>query len=158
MFLNLGCGDDFRGDIRIDINPNKKGVNLVADAHCIPLRDKIVDGILCKSVLEHLLNPFKGLLEMQRVSKNNILVIVPNVHHWRRIARGLLSPGHEINPLTKHLQAWDGQAFKLLVNQIDDLEVVCIEWGYFNGVVSWPSMFFGSQMIVELRVENESLA
>ena len=152
MFLNLGCGADVLGNIRIDVNPHKKGVNLVADAHCIPLRDKIVDIILCKSVLEHLISPFKGLSEMKRVSKNKIFVVVPNVHHWRRIARGLLSPGHEINPETKHLQAWDRQAFKLLVNQIEDLEVVRIGWGYFNGSFCWPSMFFGSQMIVLMKV------
>lgn len=154
MFLNLGCGDDFRGNIRIDINPSKKGLNLVADAHCIPLRDKIFDVVFCKSVLEHLISPFKGLSEMKRVSKKRIFVVVPNVYHWRRITRGLLSPGHEINPGTRHLQAWDGQAFKLLVNQIEDLKVVCIWWGYFYGSVSWPSMFFGSQMIIEMKVLN----
>ena len=152
MFLNLGCGNDSRGDIRIDINPDRTGLNLIADAHCIPLRDKIVDSIFCKSVLEHLISPSKGLSEMQRVSKNNIVVVVPNVHHWKRIKRNSLFPLHTVNPLTKHLQAWDGQAFKLLVSQIKDLEVVRIEWGYFHGSMYWPSMFFGSNMIVRMKV------
>ena len=154
MFLNLGCGNDSRGDIRIDINPDRKGLNLIADAHCIPLRDKIVESIFCKSVLEHLKSPFKGLSEMQRVSKNNILVVVPNVHHLKRIKRNLIFTHHRVNPLTTHLQAWDGQAFKHLVDQIKDLEVVSIEWGYFHGSMYWPSMFFGSNMIVLMKVIN----
>jgi len=152
LLLNLGCGNDSRGDIRIDINPDRTGLNLLADAHCIPLRDKIVDSIFCKSVLEHLISPSKGLSEMQRVSKNIIVVVVPNVHHWKRIKRNSLFPLQKVNPLTKHLQAWDGQAFKLLVSQIKDLEVVRIQWGYFHGSAYWPSMFFGSNMIVLMKV------
>ena len=154
LFLNVGCGDDSKGDIRIDVNPNRKGLNIIGDAQCIPLRDKICEFVKCKSVLEHLKSPFKGLSEMQRVSKNNILVIVPNLFHWRRIARCLMSPLHEIRQNTKHLQAWDSQAFKLLVNQIENLEVIYIHWGYFNGSFCWPSMFFGSQMIVLMKVLN----
>lgn len=152
MFLNLGCGDDLRGNIRIDINPERKGMNLIADAHCIPLRDKMFDCVFCKSVLEHLVSPFKGLSEIKRVSKNNIMVIVPNVHHWRRIARTLLTPEKDVNPLTKHFQAWDREAFKHLVDQVKDLTIANIEWGYFNGSMSWPSVFFGSNMVVLMKV------
>lgn len=154
MFLNLGCGNDSRGDIRIDINPERKGLNIIADAHCIPLRDNVFDCVFCKSTLEHLKSPIKGLSEMKRVSNEKILIVVPNVHHWRRIRREFLKPNHDINMDTTHLQAWDGHVFKLLVNQIGDLAVESIGWGYFNGSMRWPSFFFGSNMIVKLRVET----
>jgi len=110
--------------------------------------------VYCKSVLEHLVNPFKGLSEMKRVSKNNIMVIIPNVHHWRRIARTLCTPDKDINPCTKHFQAWDREAFRHLVNRIEDLEIARVKWGYFKGRISWPSVFFGSNMIVLMKVIN----
>jgi len=150
--VNLGCGNDMRGEIRIDINPDRKGINLISDAHYLPIRDKVINYVFCKSVLEHLKNPFKGLSEMKRISKNRIIVIVPNVHHWIRMGRGLINPYHSINRKTRHFQAWDGIAFKHLVNQVKGLEIVFIRWGYFNGRISRPSMLFGKKMIVGMRV------
>lgn len=152
LSVNLGCGDDMRGEIRIDINPDRKGLNLISDAHYLPIRDKVINYVFCKSVLEHLKNPFKGLSEMKRISKNRIIVIVPNVHHWIRIVRGLINPYHSINRNTRHFQAWDGIAFKHLVNQAKGLEIVFIRWGYFKGRISRPSMLFGKKMIVGMRV------
>jgi len=35
--LNIGCGSDTWGDIRIDIDPKASAVNLIADAHYLPL-------------------------------------------------------------------------------------------------------------------------
>lgn len=150
--LNLGCGEDKRGEIRIDKNSDRKGLNLISDAHYLPIRDRVINYVFCKSVLEHLKNPFKGLSEMKRISKNRIIVIVPNVHHWNRIVRGLINPYHLINRKTLHLQAWDGIAFKLLVNQVKGLEIFFIGWEDFNGRMSKPSLLFGKNMKVGMRV------
>ena len=152
VLLNLGCGSDMRGEIRIDKNPDRKGVNLIADAHYLPIRDRVINHVFCKSVLEHLKNCFKGLSEMKRISKNRITVIVPNVYHWNRIIRSLIVPYHPINRETMHLQAWDVKAFKFLVGQVRGLKIVSIRWGYFNGRIHRPSMFFGRKMIVGMRV------
>ncbi len=152
VFLNLGCGADMRGEIRIDINPDRVGLNLIGDAHYLPIRDRVINDVFCKSVLEHLKNPFKGLSEMKRVSKNRIIVIVPNVYHWNRIMRSLITPYQATNRETLHLQAWDVKAFKFLVNQVRGLEIVSVRWGYFNGRIRRPSMFFGKNMIVGMVV------
>jgi len=154
LFLNVGCGDDFRGDIRMDIKPDKWGLNLIADAQCIPIRGGVFDVVFCKSVLEHLVSPFKGLKEMKRVSRSYIIITVPNIHHWRRIARSLFTPEKDVNPFTKHFQAWDREAFKHLVNRVGDLIIESIRWGYFNGSMCWPSILFGSNMIIKMRVTS----
>lgn len=152
MFLNVGCGDDVRGKVRMDINPEKGGVNLIADAHRIPIRDNVFDYVFCKSSLEHLISPFKGLSEMARVSREFVRVIIPNVYNWRRIMRTLLSPLYSVRETTKHLQAWDGKAFKHLIHQIKGLVLVNIEWEYFRSFIKQPSMLFGLKMIVTMRV------
>ena len=152
MFLNLGCGDDKRGEVRIDFNPERIGLNILGDAHHLPIRKNVVDYVFNKSNLEHLISPFLALSEMKRVSKKRVRVIVPNVHNWRRIARALLFPDHGVPLNTRHLQGWDGRLFKLLVNQIQGLEIERIEWGYFRSRIKWPRMLCGSKMIVSMRV------
>ena len=126
---------------------------MIADAHYLPIRNSVSKYVFCKSVLEHLKNPFKGLSEMKRIAKKRIIVIVPNVYFWKRIIQTLIFPYHRINPDTLHLQAWDGIAFKLLVNQIKGLEIIFIGWEYFIGRLHRPTMFFGKNMIVGMMVK-----
>ena len=152
--LNLGCGDDKRGEVRIDMNPERKGLNLIADIHSIPLRTSVFDGVFCDSVFEHVMSPFKVLSEMARVSKKRIRVIVPNVHRLMRIKITWLNPLREVNKNTKHLQIWDAIAFKLLVHQVGGLRVLGIYWDRFPGALRRPSILFGKQMIVDMRVQK----
>ena len=155
VFLNLGCGSDMHGEIRIDINPDRPGLNLIGDAHHLPIRDKVINHVFCKSVLEHLKSSFKGLSEMKRISKNRITVIIPNVYHWNRIMRNLIVPRAPINRETVHFQSWDAKAFKFLVNQVRGLKIVSIRWGVFKRRIHRPSMFFGQKMIVEMCTRAE---
>lgn len=154
MFLNLGCGSDTRGEVRIDKNPYSFGVNLIGDAHHLPMREDIVDDVFNRSNLEHLISPFLALKEMTRVSRNRVRVIVPNLHEWRRIMRALIFPDHEVPLNTLHFQGWDSRLFKLLVNQIEGLEIEKIGYGYFRKRMKWPSMLCGSKMIVKMRVNK----
>lgn len=142
-----------RGTIRIDRNPQRKGPNILADAHYIPLRDKIVTATLCNSVFEHLISPYKGLLEMTRVSKKYIRLLIPNVHYFKRILRALLNPGFKAPPGTLHLQAWDLLAMKFLVQQVEGLEILGVAWTRYGGArARWPSLLFGRKMIVTMGV------
>ncbi len=129
MNLNLGCGNDKRGSIRIDINPDKEGVNLVADAHYLPIRKKVVNVTLCKSVLEHVESPIKAMLEMKRVTRNEIIIVVPNILNIRRIMRGLLFPLHKVSPRTFHLQIWDAKLMKHLAI-MSGLNFISLEWEF----------------------------
>lgn len=72
LTLDVGCGwvkgvQKKRGEIGIDIN---RGMcDIVSDAHHLPFREGIFDKILLYSVLEHLDNPLKCLMETARVAK-----------------------------------------------------------------------------------------
>ncbi|MBP6885647.1 MAG: class I SAM-dependent methyltransferase [Candidatus Pacebacteria bacterium] len=54
--------------INVDIFPFR-GVDLVADIGDLPLRDAVVDGVVCDSVLEHLPDTSRALTEIARVLK-----------------------------------------------------------------------------------------
>ena len=87
--LNVGCGTDNYGDVRIDIiykHPKKTtykkemAVNVIADANYLPLRNEVFYESRCFHVLEHISDPKKSLLELKRVTKNFINIKVPVWH------------------------------------------------------------------------------
>lgn len=154
MILNLGCGDDMIGEVRIDRRPGAHALNIMGDAHSLPFRDKVFDETLCYSVFEHVENPYKSLLEMTRVSKSKLRVIIPNVYYFKRILRALIKPGYKVNPGTLHLQAWDLLALKRLLKQVEAVEILNVEWINCPGLISWPSLFFGLKMRVTMGVDE----
>lgn len=52
----------------LDNNP-EVNPDILADAHQLPLTDESIDAIICKSVLEHVKNPFLVMDEIYRVLK-----------------------------------------------------------------------------------------
>lgn len=154
--LNLGCGDDERGDIRIDLEPTKNGLTILADAHYLPIKDKAISQTLCKSVLEHVEAPLKVLLEMKRITVDEIIIIVPNLINVRRILRTLKNPLYPINLVTRHLQGWDAKEIRHLA-YMAGLKVLQIDW-LRVGTRRWFYIFlplFASHMIVYLRERKE---
>lgn len=73
----------------MDYDPST-GADVIGDIHAIPLPDASVDGIICSSVLEHVLDPLRAVAEMQRVVRLDgyIFVYVPSLYPYH--AR----PGH----------------------------------------------------------------
>lgn len=75
MKLNVGCGLDPDGDIRVDITrlhwlSGQTTANVIADAQRLPFRDKCFDELKAYHLLEHLADWQKGLSELCRVSKS----------------------------------------------------------------------------------------
>ena len=68
MIVDIGCGENPRGDINLDVRKTR-ATNLVASAEYLPFRDQVVTKILCSQVLEHLTHPSEALNEMNRVLK-----------------------------------------------------------------------------------------
>lgn len=71
--LNLGCGQDEWGDVRVDFDfATQTGIysklNVRADAHALPFREKSFATCRCWHVLEHVQNPIQVLNEIRRVS------------------------------------------------------------------------------------------
>lgn len=60
--------------LTLDVQP---GVDIVADAHYLPVRDGAVDLVVARHVLEHVLIPPVVLMEMARVTRRYLLVVVP---------------------------------------------------------------------------------
>jgi len=128
LILNVGCGMSNTGDVRLDIQKTRT-TTIIGDAHILPFKDCVFRKILCMEVLEHLPNPTKGIMEMQRVlEKEGTLVIsVPNVTEWRRILSIHRHPENINCPKTDHRQAWDAIAFHHLTDQTD-LEIIRVNW------------------------------
>jgi len=68
--LDLGCGSLKRGLIGVDIQ-RTSSVDIVADAHHLPLRDHSVSECFAYSVLEHVDNPLMVVREIHRVLREN---------------------------------------------------------------------------------------
>lgn len=82
--LNLGSGDTAYDDsINVDIGLFEN-VNLVADAHSLPIKDSVVDLIISCNVLEHLKNPQKAIDEFHRILKKNgsVFIEVPFIQRF----------------------------------------------------------------------------
>ncbi len=78
-----------------------------------PFENNSFDVIFCLQTLEHLENPFRALGEMKRISKNDIVLGIPNVFHWRDIA---------INFLKKYTKQWYGShLFSFTWQNVDGL-------------------------------------
>lgn len=85
VVLNLGSGTNriHPEIINVDIFAFKN-VDVVADINDMPLRDGVVDGIVCDTVLEHLREPLGALQEMSRVMKpgGTLILSVPFLYPY----------------------------------------------------------------------------
>ena len=79
VILNLGCGNQRYGDIRVD--KYKGSANLIADVEgTLPFKDEVFDVVYSRFLFEHLRNPSVALEEMIRVlrPKGRIILITDN--------------------------------------------------------------------------------
>jgi len=83
--LNLGCGDEEYGDVRVDIFPTKTTTHVMDIEKGLPKSWKNkFDIVYSKNLLEHLRNPGFVLEEMKRVCKSGgkIIIITDNAGFW----------------------------------------------------------------------------
>ncbi|MFA5014522.1 MAG: class I SAM-dependent methyltransferase [Actinomycetota bacterium] len=73
--INLGSGNKLLSQkiINVDLLPYKY-VDIVADIHRLPIANKKIDTIICEAVLEHVVNPYEVVKEINRVLKKGGLV------------------------------------------------------------------------------------
>lgn len=96
IVLDIGGGDRFQkwlepykdlfknSDYKTMDYDARTGADVVGDIHAIPLRDETVDAIICSSVLEHVKDPIRAVLELKRVLKKEgkIFVYVPSIYPY----------------------------------------------------------------------------
>lgn len=79
--LNIGCGADTWGDVRLDVAFNflmdTFKPTILADAHYLPFKDRSFNIVKASHVLEHLKDPLKALDEMMRVAEAKIVLKFP---------------------------------------------------------------------------------
>ena len=91
MNLDVGCGDDPRGDVNVDLfigqtphirRPHKIDAKRIpnfvrADAEHLPFREDVFETVFCCDVIEHFEEPDRCFRELWRVSSKTIIVWVP---------------------------------------------------------------------------------
>ena len=71
MILNIGCGEEFYGDVRVDF-VKTGSTTIVADLNNkFPFKSNQFDEIYCRSVLEHIKNLGQFIEESMRVLKKD---------------------------------------------------------------------------------------
>ncbi|MDH5675892.1 MAG: class I SAM-dependent methyltransferase [Myxococcales bacterium] len=87
----------------------------VADIVDLPYEDDSADLVICLEVLEHLEDPARGLAELARVARRDVLVSVP----WEPFFQlGSLLRGNYLRGLgnhPEHLQRWSQAGFRSFI-------------------------------------------
>lgn len=101
VIYDIGGGKKFQKDLApykkyfinseyktIDKDPNCEP-DILADAHNLPIPDNSADAIICKSVLEHVENPFLVVEEIYRILKSGgkCFLYLPFLHSWHGSGR-----------------------------------------------------------------------
>lgn len=133
--LDVGCGEGFTLDKFMQAQVAKKyaGIEYVdaaislgkklhpnvpitkGDIYKLPYKANTFDVVLCSEVLEHLDRPDEALRELQRVTKQYLVLSVPNepLFTIQRILRGKNVLGFGAHP--EHIQHWSTHQFKEFV-------------------------------------------
>jgi SAM-dependent methyltransferase len=85
VILNLGCGNESFGDVRVDIYPTRTTTHVMNVELGLPKKwSNKFDVVYSKNLLEHLRNPGFVLEEMKRVCKpgGKIVIITDNAGFW----------------------------------------------------------------------------
>ena len=93
--MNLGCGPDSWGDVRVDIDfmtqtGIKSKLNLRADAQQLPFRDNVFSTCRCWHVVEHAADPLKVFREVRRTSQFSSLRFPVDEGYYKQILLGLI--------------------------------------------------------------------
>ena len=137
MKLDVGCGKYPRGDVNCDINTYenpqihdsshfvdvKKIPNFVqCDAQYLPFRDKAFEETNCSHVIEHVVNPYRLLKELIRVTNGEITIRCP----YRFVP---------FKKLKYHLYFFDVNWFKTSLSSLNVDFSICIS--YYSPVRSF---------------------
>jgi ubiquinone/menaquinone biosynthesis C-methylase UbiE len=82
--LNLGCGNDFFGTVRMDIAKSKSTTVIGDIEKKLPFKKNEFDTIYTQFLFEHLINPNLVLKEVYRILKKNgvLILITDNAGFW----------------------------------------------------------------------------
>ncbi len=127
--LDIGCEECFLFDLLGEQDRYKQiGVDFLkdplvkvgnryptiqADAHELPFKDKTFDIAICSETLEHVSDPKEVLKEIHRITKNMIIISVPNDKTVQKLKKIFSSIGKsflkglEKGKVPEHINNWD---------------------------------------------------
>jgi 2-polyprenyl-3-methyl-5-hydroxy-6-metoxy-1,4-benzoquinol methylase len=97
---------------------------LAASIYEIPFESDYFDIVVCFEVLEHLEEPHKGLEELRRVSRNQLILSVPREPLWRIMNMVRFKYWNRLGNTPGHLNNWTRKQFISLVSEYFSIEKV----------------------------------
>ena len=93
--MNLGCGPDSWGDVRVDIDYMtqtgvKSRLNVRADAENLPFRDSAFSECRCWHMIEHSIHPMRVLAEIRRTSNSASIRFPIDEGYYKQMVIGLI--------------------------------------------------------------------
>lgn len=111
LVLDVGSGvNPVEGEnvVHFDINRSEKHLELVGDAQNLPFREDTFNMVHASHVLEHVVDPFRALLEFRRVTKRLVVVKVPS-GRYEECVQDLSS---------EHLFSWTAKTLEQLLRKV----------------------------------------
>jgi len=128
LILDVGCGNKPKGTINCDLYPYSeehrrkedwkisKIPNFVqCDAHSLPFKSNSFDVVYCHHVLEHVEYPLLVLKEFYHVSREKVIIVVPDLKTSRIYG--------EFEP---HLYSWSKWSLEGLMQKVFDKTSVIV--------------------------------
>jgi hypothetical protein len=108
LTLNVGCGMDPWGDVRVDVSCSfidlRFKPDLLSDAHNLPFRNDTFTKVKSHHVLEHLKYPATALNELTRVATKELLISFPTENDVFPFIASQLLPFPRFGPLSFALE------------------------------------------------------
>ncbi|MCH7973862.1 MAG: class I SAM-dependent methyltransferase [Bacteroidetes bacterium] len=89
----------------------------VASVYSLPYEKKEFELVICTEVLEHLEEPEKAVIEIERVTSKYIILSVPREPLWRLMNIARLSYLRNLGNTPGHLNHWSSASFKAFVSK-----------------------------------------
>ena len=135
--LNIGCGNDNYGDVRIDFIKTPATTHIANIENGLPFESNLFDEVYSSYVWEHIKNPYKLLLEMKRVCKPNgkIIIITDNAGYIPTNIRIKALHGNHIIGNDKHYALYTMEHMRNFFNEanINILSNELIYWEKLTG-------------------------
>ncbi|MFH1601781.1 MAG: hypothetical protein ABIB61_02370 [Candidatus Shapirobacteria bacterium] len=117
--LDVGCGDDFNGDVNIDVYlPQPLPPNfLLASGEKLPFKNDVFNIVRSAYVVEHCLEPIEFIKEQIRVSQKIVKIYTDNSDWLGIIAYRILNTGSIFHD--EHYYKWSKEYFENILNRLN---------------------------------------
>jgi len=119
LVLDIGCGENPRGNINIDCYiPNKPPVNFIlANAEFLPFKNDSVDIVISNYSVEHTVNPAIFIQNIYAIAKEKVEIVTDNSEWLGDIFFRLYGKGRIFHE--EHYYKWSKEYLRNLLNKLE---------------------------------------